>query len=264
MSILNRKKKGRRKISLRGLLVLVTLIAIGSGYLASWHRKARAKAHAVEKLQSKGADVYWNVNKVPRWLVRTFGEEYFGEVDSISHYGATDEDLTALRTFRSVTFLRLINATITDDGLEDIMHFRDLQYLDLGSPNITCKGLRRLTRFRHLTSLSLVDTNARGPGLVTLAGIDCLADIVVQDSSFDDDDLFQLHRVPQLRNILVYNSSVSGKGILALSKRLPDCNVSATTSRWLTECVYELSYFPGEGTFEWVREGNDYRGIPIE
>ena len=186
----------RFQFSLRTLLILTTICAIGLGW---WSHKARQQREAVARLNKHGSIAYdfelaylnpagtsslrppyW-----PAWLVNTMGVDYFANVSrvNLSNSSVTDADLSCLKAFRSLDILDLNNAQqVTDAGLLNLREITSLRVLQLAKTQITDEGLGHLAGLPGLKGLQLSYTNLTDAGLDRLKGFTGLEELYVGDT----------------------------------------------------------------------------------
>jgi internalin A len=195
------KPKGRRwkTISLRGLLLLVLVIAVWLGWIV---QKARQQREAVAALQKLGGFVHYDWEfvdgpvKVPRgnliwkptwgiltpakrpwapnWLRLALGDEYFQSIVHVSLYvdisKMTDASLEAIGRLTKLEELRIGGAGISDRGLAHLKGLTRLKHLSLGGGNlqISDAGLSFLKGMRELEDLDLAGWHFSDEGLAEL------------------------------------------------------------------------------------------------
>lgn len=199
---------GRRRwlqFSLRSLLVLVTLLALGLGWFV---RRVEPQRRAVAKVQSLGGSCHFdspleNSGAVRRFLRRGLGPAFVDPVVDVdlSYSRAVDGDLACLQTVPGLKSLDLYATQVTDTGLARLQHLHDLESLNLGRTRITDAGLAALAELQALELLSL------GGCPITDAGLECLA------------------KFPRLRYLYLSHSMVSDDGLAAFQEALPNCQV---------------------------------------
>ena len=150
----NPVRRSRRRwlqFSLRGLLALLTVLAIWFGlFVNAAHRQHQARLH-VEKLGGKalydfqhvnlsltkaGYRLHYSRNARPAnfdLLCRLFGDDYCSQIVFISLKGLpiTDADLVPIGSLRGLEYLDLAFTPITDDGLDSIENLSSLRNLML-------------------------------------------------------------------------------------------------------------------------------------
>lgn len=167
----NKPKRRWKTISLRGLLLLVLLIALWLGWIV---QKARQQREAVAAFQKFGGFVHYNWEfvdgpvKVPRgnliwkptwgtltpgrrpwatdWLRCALGDEYFQSIVHVSLYvdikkghadaswvniGPADDALRKLATQTSVRTLQIGGEQVTDDNLSYVGQMTGLEELNI-------------------------------------------------------------------------------------------------------------------------------------
>ena len=189
------KKPKRRwyQYSLRTLLLFMTLVACGFGWLGVKVQKARRQKAAVEALVKLGAWVQFDYGcdangddqgapdiPGPEWLRSIVGDDYF-------------------RTVRTVLVLPKIK---TADAVPFVREFTQLESLQSFHTDLTDSGLEQLQNLRHLKELKINGTDVTDAGLEYLKGM------------------------AELKYVNVHWTSVTDKGVEALQRALPDCTIS--------------------------------------
>jgi hypothetical protein len=146
------------QFSLRMLLVLIAVVAIGCGWVAYELNQARQQRQIVAAIRHLGGDVDYDCHDDPsklnaEWLVETFGLDFCNDVVR-------------------VTFRESNGTTFGDADLEQSMKYlRGLPHLgdsDLAFTSITDAGLKQLPLLTNLKYISLLHT------AVTAAGVEDL------------------------------------------------------------------------------------------
>jgi hypothetical protein len=166
-----------RRLSVRGLIVLVLVIGAGMGWLV---RSARIQREAVGAIKKEGGGVRYNWESsdgvlipggkpwAPRWLVDCVGVDYFGHVVDVAvSLFSKSPDATVEQAGRltRLTLLRLNQTPLTDAGLAHVKGLNDLVYLDLTGTEVTDAGLAHLTGLSKLSYLQLTRTHVTDGGV---------------------------------------------------------------------------------------------------
>jgi Leucine-rich repeat (LRR) protein len=149
-NLLSTFKPKRRwlQISLRAVLVLVTLLCVG---LSLWVGPAERQRRAVAAIDKFGGSVRYGelaagerfpVTFLRRWL----SPDYFDEVEEVDLTGTqvTDAGLAHLQGLTGLQGLWLINTQVTDAGLAHLQGLTGLQVLSLDNTQVTDAGLAKL------------------------------------------------------------------------------------------------------------------------
>jgi Leucine Rich repeat len=131
-----------RQFSLRALLVLVAVLAIGLGW---WTHRARGQRQAVE------------VEQFPRLKHLNFTGTPIGD-DGCRHFAGLGE-LRAVHLGRT---------KVTDAGLRHFARLGELEWTFLGHTQITDAGLEHLAGLANLRELNVVGTHVTAAGFSTL------------------------------------------------------------------------------------------------
>ena len=193
------------QVSLRTLLILVTLLSIGLAWFVSRGERQRRAVAALEKV---GGVVFYDSPDFPlyerppdwaRWIPRDYFENAYA-VD-MSESEVTDAGLTHIQSLTCLEYLNLTATQVTDVGLARIQGLIRLKELDLTGTQVTDVGLAHIQGLTRLEQLDLTDT------LVTDAG------------------LAHLQRMDQLKELDLYDAQATDAGIAKLQRMLPTCEI---------------------------------------
>ena len=173
-------RRGWWQFSLRGLLGVMVLAALGLGWIAGERRKVWLEKRAVEEIERLGGVVLRNgegrfagapTSEAELWKEWLFGEEYCRPVMSVEFKpGVGSEAVALLGPLRELRLLTLAGARIGDEEVSAILEHSGLEALDLSATDITDVGAERLAELPELTDLSLDHTAITERTLATLAG----------------------------------------------------------------------------------------------
>jgi Leucine Rich repeat len=224
-----RPRRAFVRFSIRGLIVLVLLAAIGLGSLA---RSVRAQRDAVATTTRAGGSVKYDWESVdkpgairgnpwaPSWLVDLVGVDYFGHVTFVEltkRSPASDAAITQLGTFSRLTYLDLRGSSLNDDGLANLIGLTELRGLDLSATRVTDAGLVHLERMTNLTSLRLHHTSVTDAGLVHLVGLTNLTSLDLDQTNVTDAGMVHLRALSKLSYLELGATTVSDAGLAQLT-----------------------------------------------
>lgn len=169
------KRPSRRwlQFSLRGMLVLTVVIALGLGWIANERRKVWLENRAVEEIERLGGDVDRDVDSSTaaadpfsppsreglswqRWL---FGESYTRPVVCVVFPPGTEpEDLGSLKHLRALWVIGLTGTRIGDEQIPHLLECRGLTAVHLNATDVTDDGVKQLASLPNLDTLSLDHT----------------------------------------------------------------------------------------------------------
>ena len=223
------------RFSVRGLFVLVSVVAI---WIARMANEARHQRHVVEVVVNLGAEVTYDYQldasfemlknarmPGPEWLRDWIGEDFFINVSHISFFGkgicdaqfeSMVDDLARLRKLRGIDFW---DSDVSDDTLELVgIRFRSLYWLDVPSKKITDDGLIHLRTLTDLQHLGLFDSNINGTGIAHLSALPSLERLYLQRAKLTDVGLQSISRLKNLRELaLSGNREISNAGLKSLA-----------------------------------------------
>lgn len=173
-NVLTKLKPTRRwmQVSLRTVLVLVTLLCVALGL---WVGSAERQRRAVADIEKLGGDVKYvepaASEKFPvTYLRRWLPADYFDEIEwvDLANTQVTDAGLAYLQGLTGLQALWLNNTHVTDAGLAHLQGLSRLQFLELAETEVTDTGLARLEGLTNLQVLALDNTHVTDAGLARL------------------------------------------------------------------------------------------------
>jgi hypothetical protein len=198
------KPKPKRRwfrYSLRTLLLLVTVISVGFGWLGIKVRQAQRQKEAVETIRKSNCFVAYDYQidshdfydsretpPGPVWLHKLFGIDFFGNVDCVFWRKSeiADADLVRLKEFTHLRFLHLDHPEIVDADLVHVQAFAKLKSLNLDKTQITDAGLAKLQSLTQLERLCLSETQVTDAGLAKLQALTKLKYVQLQNTQVTD------------------------------------------------------------------------------
>lgn len=214
-------RRRRIGISIRALMGVILVLAIGMGW---WANKARRQRWAVEGLERvNGSIVYDHVYANgrynyqaqpwgPRWLRQLLGDEYFqevAEVNLLKGREVKDSDIAYLEGLPSVQRLYLRSTDITDDGLKHLSGLSHLRFLHIGDTKVGDAGLAHLKGLSRLEELIVEETEITDAGLVHLEGLGRLKTLNVRYTRVTDKGLSRLKHLDRLQELDVDESQAT-------------------------------------------------------
>jgi hypothetical protein len=174
-------RRRRLRLSVRGLLCVIVVIACGLAWVAHFIRAGTAQSAWVREIQRSGGwvlyDLDWNSDsaghalplKYPRWLTQSVGNEYFGDVVFVTlHDRGSDTVLAAVGRLTHLKQLHRCGPAVTDAGLAHLGALRKLELLSLNDSQITDSGLLELAKLTRLRWLSIARTKVTDAGVRAL------------------------------------------------------------------------------------------------
>ncbi len=201
-------KKPRRRwlqFSLRGLLVLTVVVALGLGWVTNERRKVWLEDRAVEEIERLGGDVTrdvdsssvaaddpfsapspeglsWQQRLFGVWRRRLLGESYNRPVVCVSFpRGIEPEALGSLKHLRALWAVGLTGARIGDEQIPYLLECRGLTAVHLNATDVTDDGVKQLATLPDLDTLLLDHTGVTDDVLATLSQ-KALIDISIRDT----------------------------------------------------------------------------------
>ena len=289
-------RKPRRRwlqVSLRTLLILVTLLGIWLGWVVNRGERQRRAVAAIREI---GGIVYYEHDVVvdrgavfvqlakPISTTRSksipttrsgwrgwFPWDCFENVHSVQFPGdkVADADLAHLQALKGLHELHIMKAPVTDAGLKHLRGLTTLKSLDLVGTQASDAGLENLAGLTSLTHLNLHTSGVTDAGLVHLKKLTQLTELCLSHTRVTGDGLKHLRGTASLREVLLDSSPVTDAGLphlesltnlQYLSLRFTQVTDSGLRKlRWaLPKCqVY------GREWRDWGLTGDDEAGVSV-
>ncbi len=235
------------RFSLRGVIVLVLVIAGWLGWLVRSARVQREAVAAIEGADGGGFlyDWQWSSGKsipggkpwAPRWLVDLMGVDYFSNVTSVwlqSSSAETDAAIAQVGRLNRVQSLNLYQSSLGDTGLAHLRGLSTLSELNLGGTEVTDAGLANLKGLNNLSVLNLSATHVTDAGLAHLKGLTTLTSLDLQGTKITDAGLAQLKGLNNLSFLSLNLVPVTDAGLAHL-KTLPKLSVLCLDRKPVTD-----------------------------
>ena len=206
----------RFQMSLRFLLVGVTVIGVGLGIVAE---RARRQRELQRRLAEVGAAVLFDYQRLgasadsdfnpraeppaPEWLRRLLGEEFF----------------------RTVIYVNMIGQEVGDERRAGLRLGESIEYLILDSSSIGDAAMADVAQCHRLAVLSLDDTQITDAGLEQLAGLRRLQYLSVSHTAITDKGLYRAIELPSLRELHVMETAVTPAAIENCKRRFPQVEI---------------------------------------
>ncbi|MBN2291622.1 MAG: hypothetical protein JXM70_04305 [Pirellulales bacterium] len=189
------------QFSLRTLLIVTLIAAIGFAWVGYRIQRVRNQISATAELEKLGADigfysqVDWNELPTPdRWLWKCFDDNPVHYINS-SRTPITDTNLKHLKELTNLRVLKLVDTQVTDNGLEYLKGLTSLQALDLKVLQVTDAGLENIKGLTNLQELWLEGTQVTDTGLEHLKGLRRLFTLSLSGTQVTDTGLEHLKRL---------------------------------------------------------------------
>lgn len=133
------------RVSLRTLLVLLTIGCVWLGWKVNKAQKQRAAVAWVEEMGGEVGYEYIGDSYDPparAWLEDFIGVDFFLSVDTVFLYNSSVSDLTPLARFPNLTYLAIIDTNVTD--AKPLLTLKRLKHLYLDGSSISKKDLSML------------------------------------------------------------------------------------------------------------------------
>lgn len=231
-SLLTQLKPKRRwmQVSLRTVLVLVTLLCVALG---RWVALAERQRRAVAAIEAMGGSASYVDKRATgesfpmAFLRRHLPPDYFNKVYHVNlgWSQCNDMGLAHLQELAGLRRLWLGHAQVTDAGLARLQGLTTLRELDLSATQITDAGLVHLRGLTELRMLDLRCTQVTGAGMVHLQGLTRLQQLDFRHGQVTDAGLSCMHGLTSARYICLVGTQVTKEGATQLGKALPSCSL---------------------------------------
>jgi hypothetical protein len=247
--LLGRSQWRRRRVGIRGLMLIVAGIAAGFALLVHGSRSQHDSVAAVERGGGKvGHDwSYDNYNRPLkqegprwfRWLDRwdengvfrparlVILDKFSGSDSQLVHVGrlgqlqaldlsfssVTDSGLAHLERSGGLVVLHLRGTGISDAGLAHLANLTGIQAFGLARTQVTGAGLKHLRRLTKLGWLDLTKTRISDDGLEQLAGMSALNTLGLGRTCVTDAGLADVRKMTSLTWLDLDRTGVSDAGL---------------------------------------------------
>ena len=199
-------RKPRRRwlqVSLRTLLILVTLLSIGLGWFV--HRGERQRRAVAAILEMGGSITYDS----PAAAAEFFDFDRWLPLDC----------------FDDVCIVDLYASKVTDAGMMHVKVLPRLEGLKLAETHVTDAGLTHIQKLTELKWLTLDGTDVTDAGLAQLEGLTQLKYLSLNATQVTDVGLQQLQGLISLEELNLFGTQVTAAGIAKLQRTLPKCTI---------------------------------------
>ncbi len=222
-------KKRRRwlQFTMRGLIVLMVLAAIGAFWLRNEVQRAREQRLATEKATELHANLQY-ANSGPGWLESLLGEDIFLKVERAETRQSTTTDLdmawlAALDDLQVLSFAAIPETVprprMGDSTVAHVADMHELRILSVPRFDLSDHGAQALRNHPEMEELELRETLITDAGLAYISGMHKLQrlDLSVL-SGVTDAGLIHLRRLKELQSLSLNGTNVSGTGLEHLSQ----------------------------------------------
>lgn len=222
-----------KRISLRGLMVMVAAFAIWLGWRVN---AARHQERVVLAIYEADGDVWYDGDHTfhdvvpegtfvkpdplltPWWYERVLGYDLFHRVHRVElsqgePSAALVEEVTSLRELK---FLALRGPAVDDRSLRLIASLPRLEELWLYDTRVTDQGLERLSAMKKLDSLHLGGTKIGDRGLASLSGMTHLRSLNLNDTNVTDAGVGHLVKLRNLEALDIQNTAITDTSVACL------------------------------------------------
>lgn len=244
MNAAGKRSRVRRwlRFSLRGLLLLVVVVACLGAWLGAHIRRARQEQRIIAELTAEHGQ---SLNLIvanpfdadddgampmffeggPPWLTKLLGADIFRATTALTCYApgnsfssAVDEDG---KFFWQRTYLR----GVSTEQLGLIAKLSHLNYLQLESNPIDDTGVAQIVKLRRLRTLNLSHTAITDAAVETLAKLRSLRDLNISYTDITDQAIDSLARCKRLERLNIESTQLSGARVEWLQRQLPTCEI---------------------------------------
>ncbi len=248
----------RLRVSVRALMILVLLLAIGLSwtvYLGRIVHSAQLQREAVAAIKNAGGFVLYEWDRedgrpitsgrqwYSEWVVDRLGVDYFGDVVEVYlRGGLSDANLALVGRFPRLLELHCFadRSSPTDTGLAHLDGITGLKQLDLSGTRIadgglvhsrtgiTDAGLAHLKGMTRLEKLNLSGTGITDAGLVHLKGMTGLQELNLSNTSVNGTGMVHLKGLTSLQSLDLQGTKVDDFGAQEVRRALPKVKFSYT------------------------------------
>lgn len=242
----------RFRLSLRGLLVLITVFGIVLGLYADRSIQVLKRRQAADRLLMLGGKVKyeeswsWFKTKaglvLPGWLRQSSPRALFGRVAevtlpadlndeqfasvadvlpeitylSLNHTRVTDGELWRLLRSTELRMLFLDSQQLTDTSVDSLRRLPQLQELGLWGTHVETDRLELLSELPNLTKFSICYSTVEDGSFRHLAKLNRVREIRVAQCEISEDELEHLAAMASLRHLDLWSSKITDDAIVHL------------------------------------------------
>lgn len=251
----------RPRFSLRALLILLTLAAVGFAWFGQWQAAKLQEENARQYILNHGGSVAqfngWEIERrewwvrglslvVPRhclYTVKSVYLERYADDSMLSHLydlphlqeldlrasRITDAGMVHLRRMTDVRTLNLENTAIGDAGFAQLSKNCRIEYLWLGDTRLTTASLPQILQNRGLTHLSLDGMELANDDAARLAELPKLEVLALRGTKVTSNVVHSLQKLPQLKHLYLMGTAVDDAAVPELLKlRLQSLDIRFT------------------------------------
>ena len=246
-----RRRGSLLRFSLRSLLVVVTLLAIGLGVFAYWRDAKRREAAAGDWVLNHGGSIAeFNSREAanPPWWVRclaqTMPKQSLRTVTFVDFLkDPTDADLAILRdlpnlkqlnlnhaanitparlaplaSLTKLEVLYLMNTPVGDAGLAHARNLHGLKEIWIENTGITDASMPWIASNPELTHLGVAGTRITDKYAPLLARLQNLEVLALRDTQITSRGLAEIAKLPRLKHLYLMRTAVDDEGLQRLAK----------------------------------------------
>jgi hypothetical protein len=198
-----------RRISIRGLIVLVLVIGTGLGWIV---RRAHFQRDAVRTILKAGGQVDYDLNydRYPATGVFPWKK--------LASWKMLIADRIGFDFVYHVAYVQLTNSWTTNEterqrALARLPDLERLGTLNLAGESVTDSDLAALEGLNHLEHLMLQNTGVSDAGLAHLRALTSLQEIYIRNAPIGDQGLAHLQALPNLRHLTLSHTRVTDAGM---------------------------------------------------
>ena len=210
----------RRKLTLRALLLFVTMIAISLAYFSN---RGRIRSQLISTIEELGGTKVVRYPEIPpAWTSALIPRECFCSIESIflPYRTATDDDM------RRVAVLPETKHIATNIGRLSLVFYLSLEgersYTE--TPQITDNGIKHLD-ILNLESLTLLNTKVTNDGIRLLTKHPDLEFLAIESKFITDESIVHLAKMKSLRKLWINGTAITRQGFEQLKQLLPNCEI---------------------------------------
>jgi Leucine-rich repeat (LRR) protein len=237
--------KPHLQFRVRGLIMLVILVAGCLGWMVNSARRQRSTVQAIVR-SGGGVQYDWQFRdghfvtrrSAPwrKWLEDRVGSDFLDDVTwvKVGRHGISDAELLQVGYLKRLTKLRtlgLSNCTITDAGLVHLNDLSSLKVLGLTNCKLGDAGLAQLQRRNGLLELVLSGCNVTDAGLAHLEHLSKLQHLLLRRTRVTDTGMPHLNGLTRLIYLDLAETAVTDAGLEHLKslKSLQEIWLDGTT-----------------------------------
>jgi hypothetical protein len=211
---MNTRRKPWLRFSLRGAIVLITIVAVTFGIVANQANRQLTTLAAIKEVGGSYRHHRDSQGFVAKALDRCFGEKAFSKITMVNlrDTDASDELIGRIAKFQTLSDVDLSGTKTTDAGIQLISKL-PLRVLWIQECPITDESGKHLAEHKTLQRLLANGTICTDTFIENLGSLPQLKDLGLRGTKVTSDGMRHIASCPKLEKLYLYSTVVDDDGI---------------------------------------------------